>query len=130
MRFDVKAFALTCGLIWGLGLLLITWWVILWDGPNHDVTLIGRLYRGHDLFAELRIWRAEHRHVTNEGRAHQHGLDLGGKNVGAAGNEHILFALNDIKLTVSIHAGQITGMEPAAGKGGLRALLIAEVAEQ
>jgi len=49
MKLDVKAFALTCGLMWGIGLLLITWWVILWDGPNHTVTLIGRVYRGYDL---------------------------------------------------------------------------------
>ena len=47
MQFDVKAFALTCGLIWGLGLFFLTWWIIAFDGPTGEVTLIGRVYRGY-----------------------------------------------------------------------------------
>lgn len=47
MKLDVRAFAITCGLIWGLGLLFITWWVILFDGPSSDPNLIGRVYRGY-----------------------------------------------------------------------------------
>jgi len=39
MRLKVKAFALSCGLIWGLGLFLLTWWIIF----------IGRLYRGYSI---------------------------------------------------------------------------------
>jgi hypothetical protein len=51
MKFDVKAFALTCGLIWGLGLFFLTWWIIAFDGPTGEVTLIGRLYRGYTISA-------------------------------------------------------------------------------
>ena len=51
MKFDVKAFALTCGLIWGLGLFFLTWWIIAFDGPTGEVTLIGRLYRGYSISA-------------------------------------------------------------------------------
>lgn len=47
MKLNVKAFSLTCGLIWGLGLLLLTWWIIAFDGPTGDVTFIGRVYRGY-----------------------------------------------------------------------------------
>ena len=47
MRFDVKAFALSCGLIWGFGLFFLTWWIIAFDGPTGEATLIGRLYRGY-----------------------------------------------------------------------------------
>ncbi len=47
MKLDVKAFALTCAVIWGLALFLITWWIILFEGPNVDLTFIGRVYRGY-----------------------------------------------------------------------------------
>jgi hypothetical protein len=49
MRVDVKAFALACGLVWGLGLCAITWWVILLDGPSTDPVFIARIYRGYSL---------------------------------------------------------------------------------
>lgn len=49
MRLSVWAFALTCGVIWGLGLFLITWWIILFDGATGDPTLIGRIYRGYSI---------------------------------------------------------------------------------
>ncbi|MDY6793099.1 MAG: bacteriophage holin [Thermodesulfobacteriota bacterium] len=47
MKLNVKSFALTTGLIWGMGLFLFTWWVIAFDGISGDPTLIGRLYRGY-----------------------------------------------------------------------------------
>ena len=51
MKFDVKAFALTCGLVWGLGLFFLTWWIIAFDGVTGEATLIGRLYRGYTISA-------------------------------------------------------------------------------
>ena len=47
MKLNVKSFALTSGLVWGIGLFLFTWWVIAFDGATGEVTLIGRLYRGY-----------------------------------------------------------------------------------
>jgi hypothetical protein len=49
MRLDVKAFALTSGLLWGVGLFLITLWIILLDGPTGERTLLGQIYRGYSL---------------------------------------------------------------------------------
>jgi len=49
MRLDTRAFALTCGLIWGLGLLVLTWWVMLFEGATRDMLLIGHLYRGYNI---------------------------------------------------------------------------------
>jgi hypothetical protein len=49
MKLNVKAFALTSGIIWSLGLFALTWWIIAFDGVTHEVTLIGRLYRGYDI---------------------------------------------------------------------------------
>lgn len=49
MKINVKAFALTCGIVWGVGLFSLTWWIIAFDGSTHDVTLIGRLYRGYNI---------------------------------------------------------------------------------
>lgn len=49
MKLDVRAFALTCGLVWGLGLFLLTWWILAFEGATGDVTLIGRIYRGYSI---------------------------------------------------------------------------------
>ena len=47
MKLNVKAFALTCGLLWGLGVFLLTWWIMAFDGPTGEATLLGRVYRGY-----------------------------------------------------------------------------------
>ncbi|HEQ98755.1 MAG TPA: hypothetical protein ENO22_05375 [candidate division Zixibacteria bacterium] len=49
MRLNVKAFALACGLIWGLGLMAITWWVILFEGATRDLMALGHVYRGFNV---------------------------------------------------------------------------------
>ena len=49
MKLNVKAFALTCALMWGSGLFLLTWWIIAFDGATGEITLIGRLYRGYSI---------------------------------------------------------------------------------
>lgn len=47
MKLNVQAFALTCGIIWGIGLFLITWWIIVFGGASGESTLIGRVYLGY-----------------------------------------------------------------------------------
>jgi len=47
MKLNVKAFALTCALAWGLGLFFLTWWMIAFDGATGEITFIGRIYRGY-----------------------------------------------------------------------------------
>ena len=49
MKLNVRAFALSCGLVWGIGLFLMTWWIIAFDGATGEITLIGRLYRGYSI---------------------------------------------------------------------------------
>jgi hypothetical protein len=56
MKLNVRAFALTCGLIWGLGLFALTWWVILWEGYTSEVTAIGHIYRGYNISALGSLW--------------------------------------------------------------------------
>ena len=51
MKLNVKAFALTCGLVWGLGLFILTWWIIAFEGFSGDPTFIGRMYRGYSISA-------------------------------------------------------------------------------
>jgi hypothetical protein len=48
-KLGVNAFALSCGLIWGLGLFALTWWIIAFDGATGERTLIGQLYRGYSI---------------------------------------------------------------------------------
>ena len=49
MKLNIKAFALTCGVLWGVGLFFLTWWVIAFEGSSVAPTLIGRLYRGYTI---------------------------------------------------------------------------------
>lgn len=49
MKLDIRAFALSCALVWGLGLFLATWWIIGFDGASTDPTLLGKLYRGYSV---------------------------------------------------------------------------------
>jgi hypothetical protein len=54
MKLNVKAFALTCALIWGLGLFVITWWIIIFEGqsdPASPPPFIGLVYRGYHFTA-------------------------------------------------------------------------------
>jgi len=47
MKLNVKAFALTAALIWGIGLFLITWWVIILEGASGTKTVLSVVYRGY-----------------------------------------------------------------------------------
>jgi hypothetical protein len=49
MKLNTKAFALTCGLIWGFGVFALTWWIMAFDGPTNEVTIIGKIYRGFSI---------------------------------------------------------------------------------
>ena len=49
MKLNIKSFALACGIVWGLGLFFLTWWVIAFDGATGQPTLIGKLYRGYTI---------------------------------------------------------------------------------
>jgi len=49
MKLNIKAFAVTCALFWGLGLFCLTWWIIAFDGATGEPTLIGKLYRGYTI---------------------------------------------------------------------------------
>ena len=47
MKLNVKAFSLTCAILWGLGLFVLTWWVIAFEGTTGSVTPLGRVYKGY-----------------------------------------------------------------------------------
>ncbi len=46
MKLNVKAFSLTCGIVWGLGIFTLAWWVIAFDGQGGAVPLLSLTYRG------------------------------------------------------------------------------------
>lgn len=49
MKLSIKAFSLTCGILWGLALFILTWWLIIldWPGMAGDKTIIGLVYLGY-----------------------------------------------------------------------------------
>ena len=51
MKLNVKAFALSVGIVWGLGLFVLTWWLIYFDGFTGKPTLFAEFYRGHNVSA-------------------------------------------------------------------------------
>jgi hypothetical protein len=49
MKLDIKAFALTCGIIWGLTLPILTWWAMATSGSNTPLLWLSHVYRGYSL---------------------------------------------------------------------------------
>ncbi len=49
MKLNIRSFAAAFSLWWGFGLFFLTWWIIAFDGPTGEITLIGRLYRGYSI---------------------------------------------------------------------------------
>lgn len=49
MKLDIKAFALTTGLLWAIGLFGMTWWLILLEGKAAEPIGLGRFYRGYSV---------------------------------------------------------------------------------
>lgn len=49
MKLNVWALALTGGILWGGTLFVITWWIILFDGPTGDPTCLSLIYRGYNV---------------------------------------------------------------------------------
>ncbi|MBN1597539.1 MAG: bacteriophage holin [Bacteroidales bacterium] len=49
MKLNVKAFALTAALVCGIGLFLLTWWVIMFEGATGTKTILAVVYRGYNI---------------------------------------------------------------------------------
>lgn len=49
MKLNVKAFGLACGILWGIGLFVLTWWFIVFDGPKELLQWMGYFYRGYSV---------------------------------------------------------------------------------
>ncbi len=49
MKLNVKAFGLTCGLVWGLGLFFLTWWIIVFEGNAVQSEFLSAVYRGYTI---------------------------------------------------------------------------------
>lgn len=49
MKLNVKALALSAGILWGLSIFVITWWIIIFDGASTDPIFISKIYRNYQL---------------------------------------------------------------------------------
>ena len=49
MKLNVRAFALAFALWWGVGIFLLTWWVIALSGATGEPTPLGRIYIGYEI---------------------------------------------------------------------------------
>jgi hypothetical protein len=49
MKLNVLAFGLACGLVWGLGVFCLAWWVMAFEGATGDLMGIGHVYRGFNI---------------------------------------------------------------------------------
>lgn len=49
MKLDVKSFALTCGIVWGVSLFVITWWLIAVDQCVGEKIFLGHFYIGYSV---------------------------------------------------------------------------------
>ncbi|MBX3388880.1 MAG: bacteriophage holin [Phycisphaeraceae bacterium] len=49
MRLNIKATALAFGLVWGLGIFVLAWWIMAFEGATGEITFIGHVYRGFNI---------------------------------------------------------------------------------
>ena len=49
MKLNIKAFGLTCGILWGLAVLLSTYWIIIIGSPGSTLALIQKFYFGYSV---------------------------------------------------------------------------------
>ena len=76
---------------------------------------------GGDRLAPFVVGHADHGDHRDIGMLRQHVLDLARKNVEAAGDDHVLLAVEDEQVAALVGSGDVAGMQPAAlqGFGGL-----------
>ena len=88
-----------------------------------------QLHDGHGDFAEARFGHADDGHVLDGVVGAHEVFYLHGVDVFAAGDDHVLLAVNKVDEAVLVHAGHVAGVEPAvldALGGGLLVLVVAE----
>jgi hypothetical protein len=49
MKLNVKALGLAFGILWGIGVFVLTWWIIAFDGPSTEPNLLTQGYRGYSI---------------------------------------------------------------------------------
>lgn len=49
MKLNLKGFALTNGILWGVGLFVITWWKIIFKGASGNPTFVGNIFLGFNI---------------------------------------------------------------------------------
>ncbi len=49
MKLNIRAFALTFAIWWGVGIFLLTWWVIAFGGVTNEPTFLARIYIGYEI---------------------------------------------------------------------------------
>ena len=49
MKLNLKAFALACGLFWGLSVFCLAWWLYIREGAGANPTALSRIYPGFSI---------------------------------------------------------------------------------
>jgi hypothetical protein len=47
MKLNIKAFGLTFGILWGLAILLTTYWILISDSGGSTLALLHKFYKGY-----------------------------------------------------------------------------------
>jgi hypothetical protein len=49
MKLSVRSFAFTCAIIMGVGIFLLTWWLIILYGSSGDTIVLSTFYPGYNV---------------------------------------------------------------------------------
>ena len=47
MTLNIRAFGIACGLVWGVGLFILPWWIMVTGDPIAQQTFLERVYVGY-----------------------------------------------------------------------------------
>lgn len=49
MKLNLRAFGLTCGILWGLAVFLSTYWLLITGSPGSTMALLHKFYFGYSV---------------------------------------------------------------------------------
>ena len=82
-----------------------------------------------ETFTPLGVGHTDHRDVGDPRMLREHVLDLGGIDVLATRDDHVLHTIVEIQEAILVAVARVTGLEPTVvGHGGTRCLLVPPVA--
>ena len=117
---------------WAISRRLVLLWQCSITAASVSDGSFAQRYDCFHCFAPRFIRNADHCTFVNFGQRHDARFDFGGKNIEAAGDDHVLLAIDDVKEAVFVAIADVAGVVPAEFanfRGGFGQIVVAAADE-